>query len=78
MISNLGLALAELKQKAEMEGMLKGRTEGRMEGRIEGRMEGKKEVARAALKKGFRFEDIAEITGLSLEEVLEIQKEMEQ
>ena len=35
------------------------------------------ETARAALKKGFSIDDVAEITGLSKETVLELKKELE-
>ena len=37
-------------------------------------VEGKVEVAKAALRKGFSVEDVAEITGLSRETVLELKK----
>ena len=37
----------------------------------------KSETARAALKKGFSIDDVAEITGLSKETVLELKKELE-
>ncbi|WP_287193055.1 hypothetical protein [Syntrophothermus sp.] len=56
------------------------REEGRKEGRIEGKIEGERQkalnAARVALKKGIMPEDVAEITGLSLDEVLAIRKEM--
>lgn len=45
--------------------------------RIEGKDEGKVEVAKAALRKGFSVEDVAEITGLSWETVLGLKNEME-
>ena len=55
----------------------KGRAEGRAEGIIEGRAEGQiagekkkqKEIAKVMKKKGFAANDIAELTGLSIEEV---------
>jgi len=53
------------------------REEGRIEGRIEGEREKALSTARAALKKGFSPEDVAEITGLSLEEVLKIKRDVE-
>jgi predicted transposase/invertase (TIGR01784 family) len=37
----------------------------------------KLETARAALKKGFSIDDVAEITGLPNETVLELKKELE-
>ena len=43
---------------------------GRKEGKIEGRKEGKLETAEKMLKKGFKIEDIVEITGLSEEQIL--------
>jgi len=47
------------------------------EERAEAKAEGKVEVARTALKKGFSVDDVAEITGLSREAVLELKKELE-
>ncbi|AGL01389.1 Rpn family recombination-promoting nuclease/putative transposase [Desulfoscipio gibsoniae] len=44
---------------------------------IAGKLEGKVEVAKIALKKGFTVNDVAEITGLSVETVLELKKELE-
>lgn len=62
--------------EARAEGLEEGRAEGRAEGLEEGRAEGL-EVARrqsaARMKvKGFSAEDIADITGLSLEEIAEL------
>ena len=54
------------------------REEGRIEGRIEGKIEGKKETAQAALREGLSVEMVAKITGLSLEEVLKMKKQLEQ
>lgn len=51
---------------AEQKGVAKGKTEGRIEG--------KKEVAQALLQKGSEPAFVAEVTGLSLEEVLELLK----
>jgi len=69
--------MTQIEQWIREEGRKEGRIEGRLEGRLEGRIEGKKETARAALRKGFSPEDIAEITGLSLDEVLAIKQEIE-
>ena len=56
-----------------MEGRMEGRKEGRKEGRMEGRMEGqrseKMENARKMKTYGLALDMIAEITGLSIEEV---------
>jgi flagellar biosynthesis/type III secretory pathway protein FliH len=71
----------EWTEKWKMEGLQKGRIEGRIEGRMEGRMEGiqigeqkgRQEglciVARNALRKQMSHDDVAELTGLSLEDV---------
>lgn len=50
----------------------KGLQEGLQEGILEGKIEGKIEIARAMLEKKFSIEVIAEITGLSLEEIKRI------
>lgn len=58
---------------AVMEGQYQeGMEKGRAEGRAEGRVEAKKENARRMKVKGFSTEDIAEITGLSVEEVIQL------
>ncbi|MEA1960276.1 MAG: Rpn family recombination-promoting nuclease/putative transposase [Bacillota bacterium] len=49
---------------------------GEMKGKLEGKLEGKQEAARNALKKGLLLEDIAEITGLSLETVQKLKAEL--
>ena len=58
---------------ARMDGLMEGRMEGRKEGRMEGRMEGqrseKMENARKMKIYGLALDMIAEITGLSIEEV---------
>ena len=58
---------------ARMDGLMEGRMEGRKEGRMEGRMEGqrseKMENARKMKTYGLALDMIAEITGLSIEEV---------
>jgi predicted transposase/invertase (TIGR01784 family) len=50
----------------------KGRMEGRTEGRVEGRMEEKKRMARAMLAKGRDKNEIAEFTGLTIDDVLRL------
>ena len=54
---------------AERRGREEGREEGRKEGKQEGRREEKLSVARSMKAKGYANEVIAEITGLSLEEI---------
>lgn len=62
---------------AKLEGKIEGRAEGRAEGLAEGLEEGKKEGlkegillnARKMKEKGFSMDDIADITGLSFEEI---------
>jgi len=50
-------------------GKKEGRKEGRREGRREGRIEGKIEIAFNAIKKGFDDQTIADLTGLSIEDI---------
>ena len=70
--------------EGRMEGRMEGQKEGRMEGRIEGLMEGRKEeqiagmiaVATRMLQIGnYEIEEISKISGLSMEQVLEVKKE---
>lgn len=73
---NIHTERAEGRVEGRAEGLEEGRAEGRAEGLEEGRAEGL-EVARrqsaARMKvKGFSAEDIADITGLSLEEIAEL------
>ena len=62
-----------VRMDGRMEGRMEGRKEGRKEGRMEGRMEGqrseKMENARKMKTYGLALDMIAEITGLSIEEV---------
>ena len=76
--------LEKARIEGRMEGRMEGRKEGRMEGRIEGLMEGRKEeqiagmiaVATRMLQIGnYEIEEISKISGLSMEQVLEIKKE---
>ncbi len=66
-------AIETAKDDARLEGLAEGRAKGLAEGRAEGRAEGieenKRENARRMKAKGFADEDIAEITGLSIEEI---------
>lgn len=65
MITNIELALDEMKREAFREG------------KIEGEMEGKMEIAVAALKKGLSVDIVAEITGLPGETVLKLKNQLE-
>ena len=51
------------------EGRAKGREEGRVEGRLEGHANADREHAIKMKAKGFALEDIADITGLTIEEI---------
>ena len=55
-----------------MEGQKKGRLEGREEGRKEGRKEGMVENARKMKAYGLALEMIADITGLTIDEVRDL------
>ncbi|MCQ2192528.1 MAG: Rpn family recombination-promoting nuclease/putative transposase [Paludibacteraceae bacterium] len=61
--------LAEGREEGRAEGREEGRAEGRAEGREEGRAETNMKNARGMKAKGMSVEDIAEITGLSIEEI---------
>ncbi|MCX6089945.1 MAG: hypothetical protein NTX88_06195, partial [Candidatus Atribacteria bacterium] len=73
MISNLAKTLEEMEQKAEKRGIEEGEKRGIEEGEIrgieKGEIRGKRTVAREMLHKGMDEELIAELTGLSREEV---------
>ena len=61
--------LAEGRVEGRAEGLAEGRAEGRAEGLAEGRKEADMEHARRMRMKGYSIEDIAEITGLSPDEI---------
>lgn len=67
-------------KKALQEGELKGRIEGEIKGKIEGKIEGKLEekiaVAKSGISKGYSNEVIADLTGLSMEEIETIRNEL--
>jgi len=65
-----------IREEGRKEGRIEGRIEGKIEGKMEGKMEGKIETAKAALRKGFSPEDVAEITGLPLDKVLDLKREI--
>ncbi|NJN27528.1 MAG: hypothetical protein HC819_16915 [Cyclobacteriaceae bacterium] len=59
--------------KGKMEGIQEGKKEGILEGKkegiLEGKKEGKNEIAKKLLSKGFNIDEIAELTGLTDEEI---------
>ena len=59
----------EARAKGLAEGLAEGHAEGRAEGRAEGLAEAKLEDAQKMKSKGYPIADIAEITGLSIEEI---------
>lgn len=70
----------EAKQEGWTEGEAKGKMDGKMEGKIEGKMEGKMEeryeTARRCLRRGMSLQDTADISGLLLEEVMGVAKQL--
>ena len=64
-------------EKIRKEALKIGKTEGRKEGRKEGKKAGREQerikIAKKALKKGTPIEFIAELTGLSIEEIEELE-----
>lgn len=62
-----------MRDEARAEGLAEGRAEGRAEGQAEGRAEGERnkamETARRMKAKGYPLEDIAEISGLTVEAI---------
>ena len=61
------------KEEAERIGLEKGLAEGREKGLAEGRVEAQLEVARKMLAAGMPVEQIAELTGLAVETLCELQ-----
>jgi len=51
--------------------------EGELRGKAEGKIEGKVETARVALKEGLEVDVICRITGLPMETLLKLKKELE-
>jgi predicted transposase/invertase (TIGR01784 family) len=64
----------EGKKEGLEEGKKEGLEEGREEGKKEGLEEGRKEIALACLKKGLPLKDVEELTGLTTDEILALQK----
>lgn len=52
--------------------------EGKEEGKLEGKLEGKTEVVQNLLHEGFKVESIAKFTGLSIDKVNKIIKDLYQ
>ena len=69
-----GKALGIAEGRAE--GRAEGIAEGRAEGRTEGRAEGLAEVARNFLTMGFSIDQVSKGTGLSIEEVSNLQSSL--
>ena len=71
-----GDALMTIAEQLELKGLEKGRLEGRIEGKHEGRQEGEREatlkIARAMLIKGLDHVTVANLTGLSEEDLAHI------
>ncbi|TYL08358.1 hypothetical protein MTAT_27910 [Moorella thermoacetica] len=82
MIYNLELTLEEMQRQALLKGLKegeqKGKLEGKLEGKREGKLEGKREVARNLLLLNVDIETIIKATGLALEEINALKKQMEQ
>ena len=69
----IGMCLTEFNEEIAIQNW---REDGIIEGRAEGARQKAVETARNMLKKNYKIPDIAEITGLSLEQVLDLQKEL--
>lgn len=61
----------DILQKGEARGEIRGEARGKIEGKIEG----KAEVARNLLKLGMPISQIAEVTGLTVEQISQLQSE---
>ena len=75
-VENMQHALERIIDEERLEGWEKGKIEGWEQGKLEGKLEGKQETARAALRKGLDCRTVAEITGLSLAAIEELQQEV--
>ena len=74
MAEGLEKGRAEGIEKGRAEGIEKGRAQGKEEGLAEGMVKGKIEIAKTMLAKGMSVEMIAEITGLTVEEITKTTK----
>jgi len=61
------------RQEGLDEGITKGRAEGLVEGVTKGRAEGQRQTARKMLAKGYSITDVAELTGLSFDELTHLE-----
>ncbi|WP_071316739.1 hypothetical protein AWH56_27015 [Anaerobacillus isosaccharinicus] len=68
---------AELRaQEALEKGLEEGREKGRIEGREEGREEGRNSIVKQMLQKGVSDETVADLTGVPLEEIEAIKRQL--
>ena len=78
-LKNLAISHSML-DTAKLEGILEGRIKGEIEGEMKGEIKGDikkgKFSAQKLILRGFANEDIADITGLGIELIEEIRKEM--
>ena len=69
LISNFAQNIKTMQKEAIKKGKQEGRQEGRQVGRQEGEIKGKLEVARKMLMKGMSIAEVADITGLTREQI---------
>ena len=74
-LKNLAISQSML-ETAQMEGKSEGRIEGKLEGKLEGEIQKAKFVANKLIFRGFTNGDIAELTGLGIEEIKTLRKEL--
>ena len=74
-LKNLAISQSML-ETAQMEGKSEGRIEGKLEGKLEGKIQKAKFVANKLIIRGFTNGDIAELTGLGIEEIKTLRKEL--
>ncbi|WP_287131315.1 hypothetical protein [Candidatus Cyanaurora vandensis] len=58
----------------EKETLARGRLEGELKGKLEGELKGKLKAVPALLARSFSVEEIAQILGLSVDQVAQVQK----
>ncbi len=75
-VINMCTALEELRQEGIEEGKLEGIKEGKLEGIKEGKEREQIKMVRKSLEKGLSLDLISEITELSVEDIIEIKKQM--
>jgi predicted transposase/invertase (TIGR01784 family) len=66
--------MSDADRAGEERGIKKGIKEGEKKGEKKGRKDERKKIALAALKKGISLEDVSEMTGLSINELLKLNK----